>query len=178
MANDERYKKGRYKTEIHYFPGSTDSERKSFGEGVESGRENPYLHAYFVGVGFAKGAAGDTLGFKNDEQRKRFEAGVRDHQQHFVTFTSASEEADGPSFFGKLFGWFGASLRRLFAWLNGSFAKAKNKRSERKDQPRKMKVKGEELTLKREKGKRYKITGGSHVNKKKSAKRMTAKRRK
>lgn len=79
---------GTYKVETHFFPGSTDSERKSFGEGVESGRENPYLHAYFAGVGYAKAKKKQRFGFKNAEQRERFEAGVAEHKRHFVVYNA------------------------------------------------------------------------------------------
>lgn len=187
--------KPKYRVDTHFFPGSTDSERKSFGEGVESGRENPYLHSYFVGVGYAKGAKREALGFKNEKQKKRFEAGVAEHEQHFVTFKNtrsgffarlkaffsgfksnqANEEADLPKLRKMKVEGKEMTLRRTqgkmrYKGLFPNFQKSKE---------RKVKIKGKEMTLKRNAGgKGYKITGGTHVNKKKSAKRMTAKRRK
>ena len=187
---------GTYKVETHFFPGSTDSERKSFGEGVESGRENPYLHSYFVGVGYAKGAKREALGFKNEKQKKRFEAGMAEHEQHFVTFNKnkrscffarlkaffagfksnrANEEADLPKLRKMKVEGKEMTLRRTQGKMRykGLFPNLQ------KFKKRKVEVKGKEMTLKRNAdGRSYRITGGTHVNKKKSAKRMTAKRRK
>ena len=142
--------KPKYKVDTHFFPGSTDSERKSFEEGVEEGKSHPYTHAFFVGVGYGKKSRNRLLGFKNKDQREAFDRGVQACDEHFLAYKEQK-----------------SFLQRLRLFLFG-----------RRGKPEKIKIKGKERTSKRGSKKRYRITGGTHVNKKKSAKRMTAKRRK
>ena len=91
--------KPKYRVDTHYFPGSTDSERESFREGVESVQNRPYLHAYYAGVGYAKGSKRKAMGFKNDEEKARFDAGMEEEHRHYMVLKKPKPKG----FLSKLF---------------------------------------------------------------------------
>ena len=69
----------------HYYPGTTNNGRRSFGKGVSSGKDDSKTHAYFIGVGYGKGRNGEKhLGFRSAEERERFEYGVRNKDKHYI----------------------------------------------------------------------------------------------
>ena len=71
----------------HYYRGSNIEDYSMFESGVSSGREDPDVHAYFVGVGYGKGTRGDThVGFSDPKQNHNFKRGVDNCNKHFVPY--------------------------------------------------------------------------------------------
>lgn len=92
MSNKKKAKKNRVVvyTDDHLFPGSNDSERRAFSDGVASGQNDTERHAFFAGVGYGKRERKEALGFKSKEQQEAFERGVNAGDRHFTVYTSES----------------------------------------------------------------------------------------
>jgi hypothetical protein len=116
---EKKNKKRRYVQEF-YFPGSSDTERQAFKDGVESVRSQPYLHAYYAGVGYGKAKKKKALGFKSHEEKQRFEAGMAEEEKHYISV----DRVDKP-WYEKLFGIFKKKPKRN----TRSKRKASSKRS-------------------------------------------------
>ena len=93
---------------------------KGYSDGMKAAFEESELDAYYAGVGYGKKAAGDKhIGFNNDEERRQFEAGMRNKSKHFRAY-----RAEPPTLLERLFG--GKSVRRENAVGEYRSRKAKN----------------------------------------------------
>ena len=68
----------------HNYHGSSEAEERAFYSGVNSGQADSDVHAFFVGVGYGKGARGDRhVGFREPSQKSSFDRGVENCNKHF-----------------------------------------------------------------------------------------------
>ena len=82
------------------FSGATSEEKAAFYEGVEHGRNDPDVHAYYAGVGYGKKSGGSRhVGFKSQSERAAFDRGFDARDRHFIAV-----EKEEPSWIEKLFG--------------------------------------------------------------------------
>ena len=82
------------------FSGATSEEKAAFYEGVEHGRNDPEVHAYYAGVGYGKKSGGSRhVGFKSQSERAAFDRGFDARDRHFIAV-----EKEEPSWIEKLFG--------------------------------------------------------------------------
>ena len=72
-------------SKFSYNPSSDSSEyRQGYQDGMNKAFEDSELDAYYAGVGYGKKAAGDKhIGFNNPEERRQFQRGVQNKDEHF-----------------------------------------------------------------------------------------------
>lgn len=87
-------------SKFSYNASSDSSEyRKGYEDGMNKAFEDSELDAYYAGVGYGKKAAGDKhIGFNNPEERRQFQRGVENKDEHFKVI-----RVRPPSFLERLF---------------------------------------------------------------------------
>lgn len=77
-----------------------DDYRRGYADGMKAAFEETELDAYYAGVGYGKKNAKDShIGFNNAEERRQFEKGIKNKDNHFNSY-----RAEKPGFFERLFG--------------------------------------------------------------------------
>lgn len=84
----------------HILESDSTDYHKGYADGMKAAFEESELDAYYAGVGYGKKSAGDKhIGFSSDEERRQFEAGMKNKSKHFRSYRS-----EPPTFFERLFG--------------------------------------------------------------------------
>ncbi len=97
----------------------TSEYHKGYADGIKAAFDESELDAYYTGVGYGKKASGDKhIGFNNDDERRSFEAGVKNNSKHFRAY-----RAEPPTFFERIF--FGIKVKKENS--TGSYQNKKNK---------------------------------------------------
>ena len=73
--------------------------QKGYRDGMQDAFDKSELDAYYAGVGYGKMKAKDKyIGFNSDEERREFEKGIANKDQHFKSYRARR------SFWERLFG--------------------------------------------------------------------------
>ena len=82
----------------HFIKSDTTEYHKGYADGMKAAFEESELDAFYAGVGYGKKNAKDKhIGFRNDEERRQFEAGMRSSDKHFRAY-----RAEPKGFFERL----------------------------------------------------------------------------
>ena len=64
-----------------------DDYRRGYADGMKAAFEETELDAYYAGVGYGKKNAKDShIGFNNAEERRQFEKGIKNKDNHFNSY--------------------------------------------------------------------------------------------
>ena len=88
---NNKYNRSENDNELNY--------QKGYRDGMQDAFDKSELDAYYAGVGYGKMKAKDKhIGFNSDEERREFEKGIANKDQHFKSYRVRR------SFWEKLFG--------------------------------------------------------------------------
>ena len=88
---NNKYNRSENDNELNY--------QKGYRDGMQDAFDKSELDAYYAGVGYGKMKAKDKhIGFNSDEERREFEKGIADKDEHFKSYRAHK------SFWERLFG--------------------------------------------------------------------------